>query len=193
MGFNISAAASAAIGSGVGPRDLHYVLGIVKAYTTRVGGGPFPTELFNEVGDHLSSKGHEYGATTGRKRRCGWIDTVSLRRAKIANSLSGLCITKLDVLDGLETINICIGYHYKGHQLILPPNGADAFGQCEPVYLEMEGWKQSTQGVKQYEDLPDNAKAYLEKLESLIDVPIDIISTGPDREETIIKRHPFSS
>jgi len=184
-------AASASIGSGMGPRDLHYVLGIVKAYTTRVGGGPFPTELFDEVGKHLSEKGHEFGATTGRQRRCGWLDTVSLRRAKIANSLSGLCITKLDVLDGLETLKICVAYKHNGQELKVPPSGADAFAECEPVYIEMAGWQESTQGTKNYADLPKNARAYLDKLESLIDVPIDIVSTGSDRAETIIKRHPF--
>jgi len=184
-------AASASIGSGMGPRDLHYILGIVKAYTTRVGGGPFPTELFDEVGKHLSAKGHEFGATTGRQRRCGWLDTVSLRRAKWANSLSGVCITKLDVLDGLETLKICVAYRYKGQELKVPPSGADAFAQCEPIYIEMAGWQESTQGIKNYDDLPKNARDYLDKLESLIEVPIDIVSTGPDREETIIKRHPF--
>ncbi len=184
-------AGGAATGSGIGPRDLDYILGITKAYTTRVGAGPFPTELFDEVGKHLAEKGHEFGATTGRARRCGWIDIVALRRSRIINSLTGLCITKLDVLDGLETLRLCVGYKCDGQELTSPPTGAEAFERCEPIYIDMPGWQDSTLGVQSYEALPANARAYLEKIESLIDTPIDIISTGPDRNETLIKRHPF--
>ena len=184
-------AGGAATGSGVGPRDLDYILGITKAYTTRVGSGPFPTELFDDVGKHLAEKGHELGATTGRARRCGWIDIVALRHARKLNSLSGICLTKLDVLDGLKTIRLCVGYQCEGKELKTPPTGAEAFARCQPVYIDMPGWQDSTIGVRRYEDLPANAHAYLDKLEQLIEVPIDIISTGPDRNETIIKRHPF--
>jgi adenylosuccinate synthase len=184
-------AGGAATGSGIGPRDLDYILGITKAYTTRVGSGPFPTELFDNVGKHLAEKGHEFGATTGRARRCGWIDIVALRRSRIINSLSGLCITKLDVLDGLETLRLCIGYNSEGQELKNPPTSAEAFERCKPIYIDMPGWQDSTLGVQSYEALPANARAYLEKIESLIETPIDIISTGPDRKETLIKRHPF--
>jgi len=168
-------AGGAATGSGVGPRDFDYILGITKAYTTRVGSGPFPTELFDDVGKHLATKGHEFGATTGRSRRCGWIDIVALRRSRLINSLTGLCITKLDVLDGLETLRLCVDYQEGG----------------EPIYIEMPGWQESTVGVRRYEELPINARLYLEKLENLIEIPIDMISTGADRKETIIRRHPF--
>jgi len=181
----------AATGSGVGPRDLDYILGITKAYTTRVGAGPFPTELFDDVGKHLAEKGHEFGATTGRARRCGWIDIVALRRSRIINSITGLCITKLDVLDGLETLRLCVGYESEGKELKSPPTGAEAFERCKPIYIDMPGWQESTLGVQSYEALPANARAYLEKIESLIETPIDIISTGPDRNETMIKLHPF--
>ena len=181
----------AATGSGVGPRDLDYILGITKAYTTRVGSGPFPTELFDDIGKHLAEKGHEFGATTGRGRRCGWIDIVALRRSRIINSITGLCITKLDVLDGLETLRLCIGYESEGKELKSPPTGAEAFERCKPIYIDMPGWQESTLGVQSYEALPANARAYLEKIESLIETPIDIISTGPDRNETMIKLHPF--
>jgi adenylosuccinate synthase len=184
-------AGGAATGSGVGPRDIDYILGITKAYTTRVGSGPFPSELFDDVGKHLGTKGHEFGATTGRPRRCGWIDIVALRRSRIINSLSGLCITKLDVLDGLETVRLCVGYNCDGEELKTPPTGAEAFGRCEPIYIEMPGWQESTVGVRRYEELPANARVYLEKLESLIEIPIDIISTGAERSKTIIRRHPF--
>lgn len=184
-------AGGAATGSGVGPCDLDYILGITKAYTTRVGSGPFPTELFDEIGNHLSTKGHEFGATTGRARRCGWIDTVALRRSRIINSLTGLCITKLDVLDGLETVRLCVAYNDQGQELKTPPTGAEAFARCEPIYIDMPGWQDSTVGVRRFDELPAQARAYLEKIESLIDIPVDIISTGADRNETIIKRHPF--
>jgi adenylosuccinate synthase len=185
-------AGGAATGSGIGPGNLDYMLGIVKAYTTRVGSGPFPTELFDEVGKHLGEKGHEFGATTGRQRRCGWLDMVSLKRSSLNNSLTGLCITKLDVLDGLDTLKICIAYEYQGQTLKTPPSGADAFEQCKPVYMEMPGWSESTVGSKSYQDLPANARDYLEKIEELMGVPIHIISTGPDRKETMIRQQPFA-
>jgi len=184
-------AGGAASGSGVGPRHLDYILGIVKAYTTRVGAGPFPTELFDDDGDHLGTKGHEFGATTGRKRRCGWLDTVALRRSLEINSVTGLCITKLDVLDGLEKVKICVAYELDGRRVETPPAGADRFQQCRPVYTEMPGWQESTVGLKHYAELPENARNYLKKVEELCGTPIDIVSTGPDREETIVLRHPF--
>jgi adenylosuccinate synthase len=185
-------AGAAACGTGVGPRQLHYILGITKAYTTRVGSGPFPTELFDEMGEHLARQGHEFGATTGRPRRCGWFDAVALRRAIQINSISGLCITKLDVLDGLDTIQLCVGYACDGKQRNTPPVGADAYANCEPVYEEMPGWQESTVGITSYDDLPDNAQKYLEKIGEITETPIDIISTGPDRDETILIRHPFN-
>ena len=184
-------AGGAATGSGVGPRDFDYVLGIVKAYTTRVGAGPFPTELFDEDGEHLGVKGHEFGATTGRKRRCGWLDTVALKRSLQINSVTGMCITKLDVLDGLDTVKICVAYKLDGKEVDTPPVGADRFEQCEPVLIEMPGWKESTVGAKSRDALPEAARSYLRKIEELCETPIDIISTGPDREETIVLRHPF--
>jgi adenylosuccinate synthase len=186
----------AATGTGLGPRSFDYVLGIVKAYTTRVGAGPFPTELFDEYGEHLSRVGHEFGAVTGRKRRCGWFDSVALRRSIIHSSVSGLCLTKLDVLDGLDSLQICVGYRLKeagpGSAVTRePPLFADAFADVEPVYEEMPGWNESTIGVTSYQGLPKNARAYLERLQELAGVPIDIISTGPDRDQTIVLRHPF--
>ena len=184
-------AGGACTGSGIGPGDLDYMLGITKAYTTRVGAGPFPTELFDDVGNHLGTKGHEFGATTGRSRRCGWFDGVALRRAAQINSLTGLCITKLDVLDGLETLKLCTSYKYDGENLEFPPLGADAVEQCVPVYEEMPGWTESTEGVRDYDSLPENAKKYLKRMEEIVGVPIDIISTGPERDETIILNHPF--
>ena len=184
-------AGGACTGSGIGPRDLDYILGITKAYTTRVGAGPFPTELFDDVGNHLGTKGHEFGATTGRSRRCGWFDGVALRRAAQINSLSGLCITKLDVLDGLETLKICTSYNYQGESIELPPLGADAIEQCEPVYEELPGWNESTVGARDLDSLPANARAYLNRMEEVVGVPVDIVSTGPERDETIILKHPF--
>jgi adenylosuccinate synthase len=181
----------AATGTGLGPRVFDYVLGIVKAYTTRVGGGPFPTELFDEYGDHLSRVGHEFGAVTGRKRRCGWFDAVSLRRSIINSSVSGLCLTKLDVLDGLDSLQICVGYKSNGVVSTEPPLFADAFAEVEPVYEEMPGWKESTIGIQSHGALPKNAQNYLARLQELAGVPLDIISTGPDREQTIVLRHPF--
>ncbi len=185
-------AGGAAAGSGIGPLGLDYVLGITKAYTTRVGAGPFPTELFDKMGEHLATKGNEFGATTGRPRRCGWFDAVALRRAVQINSVSGLCVTKLDVLDGLENLRICIGYKAGDKQLDMPPVGAEAFETCEPVYIDMPGWQDSTVGITDYAQLPAEAKAYLDKLQEVVGTPIDIISTGPDRDENIILQHPFA-
>ena len=184
-------AGGAASGSGVGPRHIDYVLGIVKAYTTRVGAGPFPTELFDDTGKHLGEKGHEFGATTGRQRRCGWLDAVALNRSLAINSVSGICITKLDVLDGLETIRIAVNYRLHGETLDTPPAGADLIEQCEPEYIEMPGWSESTVGANSFAELPAAARAYLDKIEALCETPIAIISTGPDRTETIIQKHPF--
>lgn len=184
-------AGGAATGTGMGVREFDYVLGITKAYTTRVGSGPFPTELFNDMGEHLARRGHEFGATTGRPRRCGWFDAVALKRSVQINSVSGLCITKLDVLDGLDNIQICTGYECNGIQRETPPVGADALADCRPVYEEIAGWRESTVGVKTYSDLPSNARAYLERIEKIVGTPIDIVSTGADRSETIIQRHPF--
>ncbi len=184
-------AGAASIGTGVGPRHLDYILGIVKAYTTRVGAGPFPTELFDDMGEHLATVGAEFGSTTGRPRRCGWFDAVALRRSIVNSSISGLCITKLDVLDGLETIRICVGYEIDGEPVTGVPLVLERLAECEPVYEDMPGWDDSTVGVTAYERLPEAARRYLERIEELAGIPLDIISTGPDREQTIIKRHPF--
>ncbi len=185
-------AGGAATGTGLGPRYLDYVLGVTKAYNTRVGGGPFPTELHDAIGAHLAQRGHEFGATTGRPRRCGWLDGVALRRAIQNNSLSGLCVTKLDVLDGLDSIRLCTGYRSDGQVLSVPPVGAEAFARCEPIYEELPGWRDSTAGLRNYQDLPDNARRYLQRIEELVEAPIDIISTGPDRADTIVLRDPFA-
>ncbi|MFZ9053475.1 MAG: adenylosuccinate synthase [Woeseiaceae bacterium] len=184
-------AAAASIGTGIGPRNLDYILGIVKAYTTRVGAGPFPTELFDDMGQHLARVGAEFGATTGRPRRCGWFDAVALRRSIVNSSVSGLCVTKLDVLDELEAIQICIGYQIDGKPISGLPIVVDRFAECRPVYEELPGWQESTVGVTEFDKLPENARNYLDRIEALAGVPVDIISTGPDREQTIIKRHPF--
>jgi adenylosuccinate synthase len=182
---------SAAAGAGVGPQMLHYVLGITKAYTTRVGAGPFPTEQSNATGELLRKRGQEFGATTGRPRRCGWFDAAALRRAIQINGVSGLCITKLDVLDGMETVRLCTGYRLDGSLRDLLPLGAEEAARCEPVYEDLPGWRDSTLGVSDYAKLPAPARAYLERLQALCGVPIDMISTGPDRKETIVRRHPF--
>jgi len=185
-------AGGTATGSGFGPLYLDYVLGITKAYTTRVGGGPFPTELFDETGRYLAEKGHEFGATTGRARRCGWFDAVALRRAIQINSISGLCLTKLDVLDGLDEVRICVGYRNSVDEKLECAWDADSYAEVTPVYESLPGWKESTLGIRKLEDLPANAQAYLKRIEAVTGAPIDIISTGPDRAETIIKRHPFN-
>ncbi len=184
-------AAAASTGTGVGPRDLHYILGIVKAYTTRVGAGPFPTELFDDQGEHLATVGAEFGATTGRPRRCGWFDAVALRRSIVNSSVSGLCVTKLDVLDGLETIKICVGYAIDGEPISGLPILIDRFADCQPIYEDRPGWTESTVGITRFEELPANARSYLARIEELAGVPLDIISTGPDRAQTIVQRHPF--
>jgi len=184
-------AGQACAGVGIGPQNLHYVLGVAKAYATRVGSGPFPTELDDEVGEHLRVKGNEYGSVTGRPRRCGWFDAAGLRRVVDLNGISGLCITKLDVLDGLDTVRVAVGYKVRGERRDILPVGAEALAICEPVYEEHPGWKESTYGVKAFEDLPKNAQAYLRRLEVLVGAPIAIISTGPDRTETIVVRNPL--
>lgn len=178
-------AGGAATGTGVGPLYFNYVLGITKAYTTRVGAGPFPTELEDAVGAHLAKQGHEFGSTTGRPRRCGWFDAVALRRSIQVNGISGLCLTKLDVLDGLDNINICIGYRCDGVEQIAPPVGADAYTTCEPIYETMPGWKGSTVGVTSFDKLPANAQAYLKRIEAICETKIAMVSTGPERNETI--------
>ncbi|WP_372522182.1 adenylosuccinate synthase [Sulfuricaulis sp.] len=184
-------AGAAATGSGVGPGRLDYVLGITKAYTTRVGAGPFPTELNDGIGDRLGERGKEFGSTTGRKRRCGWYDAVIMRRSNQLNGVTGLCVTKLDVLDGLDAIRVCIAYRYEGKLRTTPPSGADALSKCEPVYEELPGWKESTLGVRSLDKLPLNAQKYLKKIEELTEARIDLISTGAERDDTIILRHPF--
>ena len=184
-------AGSAAVGTGLGPRDIHRVLGIVKAYTTRVGAGPFPTELFDVTGEHLSKVGHEFGAVTGRARRCGWFDAVALRRAVLHNSLSSLGVTKLDVLDGLDTIRIATGYRIDGEIRDNPPLLPHRYSECEPVYESLPGWSEPTSGITEFDRLPLNARKYLARIEQLAGVPIDIVSTGPDRAETMILRNPF--
>ena len=180
-------------GTGMGPAPIDCVLGIVKAYTTRVGAGPFPTELFDDMGEHLARVGAEFGATTGRPRRCGWFDAVALRRAAFANSLTGLCVTKLDVLDGLEEVKICTGYRLDGELLNTPPLLMDRYGECEPVYECMSGWGQPTSGKTAFADLPVAARDFIGRLEELVGIPVDIVSTGPGREAVIVRRHPFAA
>lgn len=184
---------AAAAGAGVGPQSLHHVLGITKAYTTRVGSGPFPTELENEVGAHLASVGKEFGSVTGRARRTGWFDGAALKRSVQLNGITGLCITKLDVLDGLETVSLGVGYRIDGQFTELLPFGAAAVAKAEPVFEEMPGWSDSTVGVTRFDDLPENARQYLLRIAELCEVPIDMVSTGPERDETILLRHPFKS
>ena len=186
-------AGAASAGAGVAPQMLQYVLGIVKAYTTRVGSGPFPTELFDEVGAGLAERGHEFGSVTGRARRCGWFDAAALKRSIQVNGISCMCITKLDVMDGIENINICVGYMLPdGSQTDILPFGADAVADCVPIYETLPGWSESTVGVKDYDKLPANAKAYLKRIEEVCGAPVAIVSTGPDREETIVLQHPFA-
>ncbi|WP_439107385.1 adenylosuccinate synthase [Congregibacter sp.] len=185
-------AGGTATGSGFGPLYLDYVLGITKAYTTRVGSGPFPTELFDATGEHLASRGHEFGATTGRARRCGWFDAVALRNAVNINSVSGICLTKLDVLDGLESIQICIGYSNAAGESVPNPMDSDDYEGLVPVYETVPGWSESTVGAKSLDELPKAARDYISMIETVVGAPIDIISTGPDRMETIILHDPFS-
>ena len=184
-------AGAAATGSGLGPRNIGYVLGITKAYATRVGAGPFPTELHDETGSRLAARGNEFGATTGRSRRCGWLDIAGLRRAARINGVSGLCITKLDVLDEMPAVRLCTGYRFGGESRDVPPSSAEDLARCEPIYEDMPGWRSSTVGVRSRAVLPPPARAYLDRIESLVEVPIDIISTGAGRDETIVERHPF--
>jgi len=184
-------AGSAATGSGIGPRCIEYVLGITKAYTTRVGAGPFPTELEDEAGQHMGERGHEFGATTGRKRRCGWFDAVAVKRACALSSVSGLCITKLDVLDGLEEIKICTHYELDGERISHLPTGAEQFSRCVPVYESMPGWSENTEGATDWNQLPDNAKNYVNRLARLTGAPAHIVSTGPDRVQTIVLDNPY--
>jgi adenylosuccinate synthase len=184
---------AAAAGAGIGPMHLHYVLGITKAYSTRVGEGPFPTELSDDVGERLRQRGKEFGATTGRPRRTGWFDAAAMKRSIQLNGVSGLCITKLDVLDGAETLKICVGYNIDGEMSEILPVGAEELARCVPVYEEMPGWSESTVGVKAHDKLPKAARAYLARVEELCGVPIDMISTGPDRDETIVLRHPYDT
>ena len=186
-------AGAAAAGAGVAPQRLDYVLGITKAYATRVGSGPFPTELLDATGDQLRTKGNEFGSVTGRPRRCGWFDGAALRRSVQLNGTTGLCITKLDVLDGLPTVRLCTGYRFDGRTTDILPFGADEVARCEPVYEDFPGWQQSTFGVRDWNGLPANARRYLERLSEVVGVRLDLVSTGPDREQTIVLRHPFAS
>jgi adenylosuccinate synthase len=185
-------AGAAAAGAGVAPQQLHYVLGITKAYATRVGSGPFPTELLDAQGEHLRKTGQEYGSVTGRPRRCGWFDAAALRRAVQVNGTTGLVITKLDVLDGIPTVRLCTGYNFRGKTTDILPFGSDDVAACEPVYEDFAGWSDSTVGIRNWDRLPVNARRYLERLSDAIGVPIDMVSTGPDREQTIVLRQPFA-
>ncbi len=182
---------AACTGSGVGPCAITYVLGVAKAYTTRVGAGPFPTELFDEVGKELGEKGHEFGATTGRQRRCGWLDAVALKRACLINGVTGICLTKLDVMDGLSEVKLCTAYRYQGESIDAPPLGAVGLEACEPEYESMPGWQANTAGVTELNDLPEAARDYISRIEEVIGVPIHIISTGPERNEGIVLVSPF--
>lgn len=184
-------AGAAAAGAGVGPGSLHYVLGVVKAYTTRVGSGPFPTELLDDTGKHLATVGREFGSVTGRPRRCGWFDAPALRRSLALSGVGGLAVMKLDVLDGLPVVKLCVAYQRGGERLEMLPFGADAVAGCEPVYEEMPGWSETTVGVRSWDGLPLNARRFLERLSQLAGVPIDMVSTGPDRDDTILLRNPF--
>jgi adenylosuccinate synthase len=190
-------AGQAAAGAGVGPGRLHYVLGITKAYCTRVGAGPFPTELDIDTpglpGEQMSRKGREFGTVTGRKRRCGWLDLAALKRSIIINGVTGLCITKLDVLDGLAELKLCTGYRFDGRRIDLLPMGSEEVKRCEPVFETMAGWRGTTFGAQSWEALPHEARAYLHRIEEICEIPIDVISTGPERDETILRRHPFGA
>lgn len=184
-------AGAACAGAGVGPHQLNYVLGITKAYCTRVGEGPFPTELHDDVGEELRKKGNEFGAVTGRPRRCGWFDGAALRRAVQINGITGLAVMKLDVLDGFDTIKLGVGYKFRGEPLAVMPSGADAVAECEPIYEEFPGWKESTFGMTKWEELPETARQYLTRLSEVAGAPIALVSTGPDREQTILHVNPF--
>jgi len=184
-------AGAACSGSGCGPRSIDYVLGITKAYTTRVGAGPFPTELFDDVGKELGERGNEFGATTGRQRRCGWFDAVAVRRAAILNGVTGICLTKLDVMDTLQSIDICVAYELDGKTVDHPPIGADDFERCQPVYETMPGWNATTAGATNMADLPDAAQLYIKRLEELTGVPVHLVSTGPERNENVVIQWPY--
>ncbi|MCC6534206.1 MAG: adenylosuccinate synthase [Burkholderiales bacterium] len=184
-------AGAASAGAGIAPQALHYVLGITKAYTTRVGSGPFPTELEDDVGRQLAQRGNEFGSTTGRARRVGWFDAAALKRSIQLNGVSGLCVTKLDVLDGVEALRLGVGYRVDGAVSDILPVGAETLARCEPIYEQIAGWEQTTVGVREYAQLPQNARRYLQRIEEICAVPVDVISTGPDRDETIVLRHPF--
>ena len=185
-------AGAASTGTGIGPNQLDFVLGIVKAYTTRVGAGPFPTELHDDMGAHIARVGAEFGATTGRPRRCGWFDAVALSRSIVNSGVTGLCVTKLDVLDELETIRICVGYRIDNEVISTPPVIVDRYAEVEPVYEDMPGWQSSTVGITEYDALPQAARDYLARIEAIVDTPIDIVSTGPGREQTIVRRDPIT-
>jgi len=184
-------AGAAGAGAGVGPSKLHYVLGITKAYATRVGSGPFPTEQVNEVGQGLAKRGNEFGSVTGRPRRCGWFDAAALRRSMQINGVTGLCITKLDVMDGMAEVKLCVGYDTPNGRLDVLPFGADAVAQCTPIYETMPGWSASTQGARNWNDLPHAAQQYLNRLAQVVGAPIAMVSTGADRDDTILLDHPF--
>jgi adenylosuccinate synthase len=186
-------AGAASAGAGVAPQRLNYVLGITKAYSTRVGSGPFPTELLEATGDLLRTRGKEFGAVTGRPRRCGWFDGAALRRSVQLNGTTGLCITKLDVLDGLPVVRLCTGYRFRGDVVDILPFGADEVAQCEPIYEDFPGWTESTFGVQSWDRLPGSARRYLDRLSEVTGVPLDMVSTGPDRDQTILLRHPFAA
>ncbi len=182
---------NACCGAGIGPKEIDHVIGIVKAYTTRVGRGPFPSELFDEIGDAIQKKGAEFGATTGRRRRCGWLDTVILNNAVRLNGLTGLAVTKLDILDGMESINICTGYDYKGQKLDYFPGDLNMLAACKPIYETWPGWPEDISGIRNFNQLPDNTKKYLKRIEEITETPIKIVSTGPAREETIVLENPY--
>ena len=184
-------AGAACAGAGVGPGLLNYVLGITKAYTTRVGSGPFPTELNDDIGKHLAERGAEFGSVTGRPRRCGWFDAAALKRSIQINGISGLCVTKLDVLDEVKTLRLGVGYRCNGEQRDILPPGAELLAECEPVYEDIPGWNSSTVGLTRFEQLPPAAQRYLQRIEQICEVPVDMISTGAEREHTIVRRHPF--
>jgi adenylosuccinate synthase len=184
-------AGQASAGTGIGPNSIDFVLGIVKAYTTRVGEGPFPTELFDDDGQRLGERGHEFGTTTGRKRRCGWFDAVLVRQTCATSGVTGISLTKLDVLDGFEKLKICVGYDLDGERLEYLPTAADQQARCTPIYEEMEGWSESTEGAKSWNDLPANAIKYVKRIEELIECPVALLSTSPKREDTILVTDPF--
>ncbi len=184
-------AGQASAGTGIGPNSIDFVLGIVKAYTTRVGEGPFPTELFDDDGQRLGERGHEFGTTTGRKRRCGWFDAVLVRQTCATSGVTGISLTKLDVLDGFETLKICVGYELEGERLEYLPTAADQQARCTPIYEEMQGWSESTEGAKSWNDLPANAIKYVKRIEELIECPVALLSTSPKREDTILVTDPF--